>query len=458
VNVFPVENLSGDTKSTEVLLYRKQFIAIVDSKYFQNDIWYKCTWEVDGVSGVGWINGKFIEFGPPPAPIVTETPTAVISTDPTQIALGTPGELCDNFSFDPTTVDVTILDGTQITPGQDFVKTWKIKNTGICPWGDGYGLTYAGYADKMSGEPVPLGTVVAVGQEINVSVKFRAPTEKGTYTSAWQMAKAKGIPFGKAIFVKIVVKADGIGLTDTSAPEATQTIILAPTQTPNPTQTLQAALTEVRNQFEDKFSANIAFNRPKQMEKDATTSVELILSQSVSAPTLAAQVVERGDLVISTTNPDTFIAPGDIINTIETKQIEITQYLKAELKSRDPEAFIVTDMLDTKQLVSLDKPTTWRWSVKAKKEGTHTLELIITQLVKHDGEESWGEVESFTTDIVVEVKPIERVKSWDWKWIAGFILALVGSVLGVLNWQNNKKKKAEEEKPVQSPKKKKKQP
>ena len=142
---------------------------------------------------------------PTPEP-PTATPTIAYATDPTQIALGTPGELCDNFSFDNATVDVTIPDGTVLTPGQDFVKTWKIKNTGICSWGDGYSLIYAGYADKMSGEPVPLGTLVEVGQEVDVSVNFKAPTAVGEYTSAWQMANPKGIPFGKAIFVKIVVK------------------------------------------------------------------------------------------------------------------------------------------------------------------------------------------------------------------------------------------------------------
>jgi hypothetical protein len=143
---------------------------------------------------------------PTTQPQATETPTLAFATDPTQIALGTPGQLCDNFSFDNATVDVTILDGTQMTPGQEFVKTWKIKNTGICSWGDGYGLIYAGYADKMEGQPVPLGTLVEVGQEVEVSVNFKAPIKVGEYTSAWQMANAKGIPFGKAIFVKIIVK------------------------------------------------------------------------------------------------------------------------------------------------------------------------------------------------------------------------------------------------------------
>ncbi|GAB4541386.1 MAG: hypothetical protein Fur002_09720 [Anaerolineales bacterium] len=143
---------------------------------------------------------------PMPTPLPTETPTIAYATDPTQIALGTPGLLCDDLSFENDTVDVTIPDGTSMTPGQEFVKTWKIKNAGACTWGDGYGLVYAGYADKMSGVPVPLGVVVEVGQEVEVSVNFKAPDKIGEYTSAWQMANPKGITFGKALFVKIIVQ------------------------------------------------------------------------------------------------------------------------------------------------------------------------------------------------------------------------------------------------------------
>jgi hypothetical protein len=141
---------------------------------------------------------------PTPEP-PTATATEAFTNDPTQAALGTPAILADDYSFDPLTVDVTILDGTAMTPGQEFVKTWKIKNTGTKAWGDGYSLIYAGYADKMSGVPVPIG-LVEVGQEVEVSVNFKAPDKVGEYTSAWQMANANGIPFGKAIFVKIIVK------------------------------------------------------------------------------------------------------------------------------------------------------------------------------------------------------------------------------------------------------------
>lgn len=139
----------------------------------------------------------------PAAP--TETPTLAFATDPTQIALGTPGVLCDDVSFDNATVDVTIIDGTAMTPGQDFVKTWKIKNSGSCAWGDGYSLVFS-YGEKMNGQPAPLGTLVQVGQEVEISVNFKAPNAIGEYTSAWQMANPKGVTFGKAIFVKIIVQ------------------------------------------------------------------------------------------------------------------------------------------------------------------------------------------------------------------------------------------------------------
>jgi hypothetical protein len=130
-------------------------------------------------------------LAPTPEP-PAETATEVFTTDPTQAALGTQASLCDNYEF---IADVTILDGTQMTPGQEFVKTWKIKNTGDCTWGDGYVLIYS-YGEKMNGQPVPLGVVVNPGEEVDVSVNLKAPDKIGSYTSAWQMVTPRGISFG----------------------------------------------------------------------------------------------------------------------------------------------------------------------------------------------------------------------------------------------------------------------
>jgi len=149
-----------------------------------------------------------------PAPLETQTPstpvTPILDT-PTLLPGGvtaTPA-LCDHYTYGGD-VDVTIPDGTQMTPGQQFVKTWKIKNDGICTWGSGYKMVYAGYTDQMSGVAQPLNGVIGPGQEVEVSVQFKAPTKAGEYVSAWTMQNAAGLRFfgpgAKPIFVKIVVK------------------------------------------------------------------------------------------------------------------------------------------------------------------------------------------------------------------------------------------------------------
>lgn len=153
---------------------------------------------------------------PPTEAPTQEPPTATaieeFTNDPTQAALGTPAALCDDYSFNIATLDVTIPDGAPVTPGQEFVKTWKIKNTGICTWGDGYQLIFSYSSppnEDMDGQPIPLTALVEPGDEVEVSVNLKAPTTLGQYTGYWQMVNSNGIPFGKKEFivsVKIVVQ------------------------------------------------------------------------------------------------------------------------------------------------------------------------------------------------------------------------------------------------------------
>ncbi len=156
-----------------------------------------------------------LEVTTAPAPLETATqapPASPPALTPTLLPGGvtaTPG-LCDYYSWDPATVDVNIPDGTQMTPGQQFVKTWKIKNAGICTWGAGYKVVYAGYTDQMSGVPQPMNGVIGPGQEVEITVQFKAPAKAGEYVSAWTLQNAAGIRFyglgAKPLYVKIVVK------------------------------------------------------------------------------------------------------------------------------------------------------------------------------------------------------------------------------------------------------------
>jgi len=125
-------------------------------------------------------------------------------------AEGTTVTLCDKYAWDPATVDVTVPDNTTMSPGQDFVKTWKIKNIGSCTWGEGYTMIYSYGDDKMSGQPQALAATVEPGEEVDISVNFKAPNLPGTYTSYWTLQNPKGIAFqgneGKVLYVQIVVQ------------------------------------------------------------------------------------------------------------------------------------------------------------------------------------------------------------------------------------------------------------
>lgn len=133
----------------------------------------------------------------------TETQSGIVQvTD----ASGTSFTLCDSLGYDPLTVDVNVPDNTVVTPGQDFIKTWKVKNTGSCPWGAGYVLAYAGYANQMSGQFIALTEVIQPGQEVEVSVQFNAPDAAGEYLSAWTMRNPQGVTFPEVIFVKVIVQ------------------------------------------------------------------------------------------------------------------------------------------------------------------------------------------------------------------------------------------------------------
>jgi hypothetical protein len=144
-----------------------------------------------------------------PMPIDTSSAEAAVTASDTPTLL--PGGvtatpiLCDALNFDPATVDVNVPDNTNMQLGQDFVKTWRVKNNGSCTWGAGYKLTFS-YGDQMSGQPQAFTGAVAPAQEVEVSVNFKAPTKAGTYLSAWQMTNAAGKPFPKPVYVKIIVK------------------------------------------------------------------------------------------------------------------------------------------------------------------------------------------------------------------------------------------------------------
>lgn len=105
--------------------------------------------------------------------------------------------------------DVTVPDGTIFPPGKGFEKVWRLKNSGTCPWGEGYALAFIGGERMEAPEAQALEGQVAPGEAVEIKVAMKAPSVPGAYTGWWRMRNPSGILFGNKIYVQIVVQAGG---------------------------------------------------------------------------------------------------------------------------------------------------------------------------------------------------------------------------------------------------------
>jgi hypothetical protein len=162
----------------------------------------------------------------------TETPTlapSATATSATPLASAT-SSVPTTFCYGMVLVtDVTIPDGTPMTPGQAFTKTWRVQNTGTCNWDAGFKFVFT-VGDSMSGKPFVQTTSVAPAQTLDISIAMIAPTKAGEVTGHWRMSTAANALFGADVYVKIVVSAAATA-TATGGATATATPV-TPTATP----------------------------------------------------------------------------------------------------------------------------------------------------------------------------------------------------------------------------------
>lgn len=144
-------------------------------------------------------------------PSATETPGE--SGEPT--ATPTPEVPCNRAGF---VEDVTIPDGTQLEPGEDFTKIWRLENTGTCTWDSDYAIVFE-RGDAM-GAPASLtladeGESVAPGEEVDIALDLEAPDEDGEYQGYFLLRDGAGQKFGlgsdaeEEFWVKIEVGLPG---------------------------------------------------------------------------------------------------------------------------------------------------------------------------------------------------------------------------------------------------------
>jgi hypothetical protein len=139
----------------------------------------------------------------PPTPTDTPVPTATpvpVTNTPVPTITPTP---CANNDADFVS-DVTIPDGTQVKAGATFTKTWRVKNSGQCPWTTTYSLRNVG-GEVMGGATLNLPNGVPPGATVDLSVTFVAPAGAGKHISRWQLFTPEGVAFGTKPFLQIMV-------------------------------------------------------------------------------------------------------------------------------------------------------------------------------------------------------------------------------------------------------------
>jgi len=159
-----------------------------------------------------------------PSPTLGQTATASPGPQAT-LASGTPGTETINLA---EWVSQTVEDGTVFGPGEAFIVTWTLKNTGTSTWTPTYLFRF--FSGNAFGAPdeIFLDRDVPPGETIDIAIPMKAPTTPGDYRSDWVMANELRGNFKEPVYLEITVERPA-----TATPTATVT----PTATRTPTVT-----------------------------------------------------------------------------------------------------------------------------------------------------------------------------------------------------------------------------
>jgi hypothetical protein len=168
------------------------------------------------------LSGIRVSTLPPPATntLIPATATPIPPTLVTQPS-ATPGCVL-SAAF---VADVTIPDGSNIAPGSQFVKTWRIKNSGTCDWNAVSRAVFV-EGNQLDGPAAVSIPPTDAGGVRDVSMTLTAPSAPGTYKGKWQVRTSSGAVL-TGLTVSIVVEG-----TPTPAVTASPTAKVKPTPVP----------------------------------------------------------------------------------------------------------------------------------------------------------------------------------------------------------------------------------
>jgi hypothetical protein len=100
--------------------------------------------------------------------------------------------------------DITIPDGTEVSPGQTVTKRWLVENSGSCDWQSAYQLLLISGLKLGASETQHLYPARRSTRAV-LEIVFTAPDSPGRYNTWWQAADPSGNRFGDPFYMDLVV-------------------------------------------------------------------------------------------------------------------------------------------------------------------------------------------------------------------------------------------------------------
>jgi len=223
------------------------------------------------------------------APSTNESTSTISAPQPTPITGG-----IDQAEF---WADVTIPDGSDFNPGDEFTKVWKLRNSGTNTWTPQYGLAFFTGEQMSAPNVVPISVNVAPGETADIAVDMVAPETSGNYLGYWKMRDPAGEFFEYAVYVQI----DVVG--------GSQAVV-----TSAPTLSGSGQVTKVSIQVDDAS--------PEECPNTFTFSASFTLDEAATV----SYRMEAG----SDTPGFTFDLPGDFTGTFDAGSHSVTYYLQIQ--------------------------------------------------------------------------------------------------------------------------------
>ncbi len=113
--------------------------------------------------------------------------------------------------------DVSVPDGSRFPAGTEFVKQWRVRNSGNRQWGKGFRLLFVeGDLAMARGQVAHLVPEAKPGEEVVLSVPMTAPPVRSgsatQFRSSWRLQDDRGMAFGDVVWADMVsISAVGAG-------------------------------------------------------------------------------------------------------------------------------------------------------------------------------------------------------------------------------------------------------